>query len=799
MKNLFKVIICLLLLYLVSAYSPSKTTDKFVIDTTIGNNLDFELGNLNGWVISGSVSVGEINVKNGNYAVQVGLNGNLGSISRVISGLKPNTEYTLGAWAKCTGGKLLVKAENFGGVTVQQSTTSSSYKQMLLTFLTGPNDSSVLLNAWTSTATPLSSGFFDDFAITETVPVFPDPSKWYALESRINGRYLGNKTETNDAQIWPANPTIFRQYRFEVSAVSGYYNIISRINGRFLGNQTQTGDAVFWPATDTDFRRWALQSSGVNDFYNLVSKIDGKYLANKTDTNDAVVWSANDSDYRRWKLVEVDDVIVTQPTPTGLWDTSELFQTPNYRVVNRSNVWSIVYEGPEFKGIKREVFAYYSNPAILSGTMGSGVEYPAIVLVHGGTGRAFKEWVLKWANDGYAALAIDFSATDGLMDFVLPAGPVPNIDTQYNAISEGPDATWSYFSVGSIMKGHSLLMNLPGVDADRTGITGISWGGYLTTLVAGLDNRFKAAVPVYGCGFFEEVQGAKGSLNNLGDVLKQQWLDYLDPKQYIQAVDYPMLFINGNKDFFFDIPAFDKTFQLVNPSYANIKITPDMPHSHIAGWAPPEIKFFFDSIFNSGNSLGKVQNVVVTSASVSANLIAPSTINSAVLYYTTDQTSLNKNKIWKKINGSISGNDMNFSIPSGAYMAFIYVRDSRGLGLSSSLLFPRNASVQSKATFTEMTQPKGDSIFGNNFSVYPNPFTTRLNILSVTESEVIHTIKLIDLEGRVVEDFRELERNSDSENGSTNYNLDTSNLKKGIYFFTIQNREKSKVMKLIKE
>src|SRR5262249_55644912 len=45
----------------------------------------------------------------------------------------------------------------------------------------------------------------------------------------------------------------------------------------------------------------------------------------------------------------------------------------------------------------------------------------------------------------------------------------------------------------------SLLGRLPEVDPDRIGVTGISWGGYLTGLVAGLDDRLKAAVPVYGC------------------------------------------------------------------------------------------------------------------------------------------------------------------------------------------------------------------------------------------------------------------------------------------------------------
>ena len=34
----------------------------------------------------------------------------------------------------------------------------------------------------------------------------------------------------------------------------------------------------------------------------------------------------------------------------------------------------------------------------------------------------------------------------------------------------------------------------------RVGMTGISWGGYLTSLVCGLDSRLKFAIPVYGCG-----------------------------------------------------------------------------------------------------------------------------------------------------------------------------------------------------------------------------------------------------------------------------------------------------------
>ena len=46
-----------------------------------------------------------------------------------------------------------------------------------------------------------------------------------------------------------------------------------------------------------------------------------------------------------------------------------------------------------------------------------------------------------------------------------------------------------------------MLAAHPAVDAGRIGLTGISWGGYMTCVVAGVDPRYRFAVPVYGCGF----------------------------------------------------------------------------------------------------------------------------------------------------------------------------------------------------------------------------------------------------------------------------------------------------------
>ncbi|MEI6727964.1 MAG: acetylxylan esterase, partial [Actinomycetes bacterium] len=62
----------------------------------------------------------------------------------------------------------------------------------------------------------------------------------------------------------------------------------------------------------------------------------------------------------------------------------------------------VYYEGETFKGKATRVFAYYGKPE------GAG-PFPGIVLVHGGGGAAFRDWVKHWVDNGYAALAMDLA------------------------------------------------------------------------------------------------------------------------------------------------------------------------------------------------------------------------------------------------------------------------------------------------------------------------------------------------------------------------------------------------------
>jgi cephalosporin-C deacetylase-like acetyl esterase len=87
--------------------------------------------------------------------------------------------------------------------------------------------------------------------------------------------------------------------------------------------------------------------------------------------------------------------------------------------------------------------------------------------------------------------------------------------------------------VANVILAHSLIRSFDEVDAGRTAVTGTSWGGYLTCIVAGLDNRFKAAVPVYGCGFLNENSVWLRRFAKMTLVQKDRWVRLWDPSMYI--------------------------------------------------------------------------------------------------------------------------------------------------------------------------------------------------------------------------------------------------------------------------
>jgi cephalosporin-C deacetylase-like acetyl esterase len=292
------------------------------------------------------------------------------------------------------------------------------------------------------------------------------------------------------------------------------------------------------------------------------------------------------------------------------WDTKGLLEAPQTYAApgfQSAGVQALFYDGLPWQGQPTRVFAWMGIPEHKPGE-----KVPGIVLVHGGGGTAFANWVRLWNQRGYAAIAMDTcgsvpGATSGL-DMKLPRHEMggPPGWGGFNEIEQPITDQWSYHAVADVLLAHSLLRAQPGVDADRIGITGVSWGGYLTCIAAGIDARFRFAAPVYGCGFLGDDSVWLPQFKRMGNDA-QKWLHLWDPSQYVGRAKMPFLWVTGTNDFAYPLPSLQKTYRLLPAQQRNLSIRVRMAHGHGGpGENPEEIHVFANAAVRGTTPLARV-------------------------------------------------------------------------------------------------------------------------------------------------------------------------------------------------
>ena len=368
------------------------------------------------------------------------------------------------------------------------------------------------------------------------------------------------------------------------------------------------------------------------------------------------------------------------------WDLAKLSEAPDYAWADQDSlVRSLYYKGEPYHGKPTRVFAYYASPATIK-SKDTADTYPAVVLVHGGGGKAFKEWAQMWAERGYAAIAMDLGGYGPNRKRLQDGGPNQSDSVKFGAIDQAPVNQWTYHSVANVILAHSLIRTFEEVDASRTAVTGISWGGYLTCIVAGLDSRFKAAVPVYGCGFLHENSMWLNQFAKMTTEQKDKWVQLWDPSMYIGSATMPMFFINGTNDGAYPLDSYAKTYGLVKGD-RNFRITVNMRHGHRPGWAPQEIGLFIDQYLKGSVPLPAIVNSQFHNGRVQAKVKSETQLESAQLHYTTGKAPINKLD-WVSTPANLAGNQIiSQDLPNDATMWFLTVKDDRGAITSSEVIF----------------------------------------------------------------------------------------------------------------
>ena len=283
------------------------------------------------------------------------------------------------------------------------------------------------------------------------------------------------------------------------------------------------------------------------------------------------------------------------------------------------NIKAITYDGATIDGKKTKVFAYIGFPEGASASS----KVPAMVLVHGGGGHAFAEWVKLWNDRGYAAIAMDTTGFfpsesgkgkagresdsaamwhHGLYGEFSEAGYVnaPNNDEMRNSAG-AIDKQWMYHAIASTMLAHNILEGDSRVDESKIGITGISWGGVITSLAIGYDSDYAFAIPIYGSAYLNESHAWMGPIFD-GAKTKELW----SAADRLNKVDFPVMWLGWSSDNCFSINSQSKSYMDTKAAGAVLNMKVNWGHSHGQGWAPTDSFTFADSMVGKRGKLTKI-------------------------------------------------------------------------------------------------------------------------------------------------------------------------------------------------
>ena len=176
-------------------------------------------------------------------------------------------------------------------------------------------------------------------------------------------------------------------------------------------------------------------------------------------------------------------------------------------------------------------------------------KYPAILDIHGGPrcayGPIYMHEMQVWASEGYFVFFCNPRGSDGRGNaFGDLRGKYGKID--YEDLMDFTDLA---------------LQEYPNIDKERLGVTGGSYGGYMTNWIVGHTDRFKAAasqrsisnwitevtVSDYGIDFPIEME-----FKDVRHCEKELW--DISPLKYVNNVKTPILFIHSREDYRCTLP-----------------------------------------------------------------------------------------------------------------------------------------------------------------------------------------------------------------------------------------------------
>lgn len=348
----------------------------------------------------------------------------------------------------------------------------------------------------------------------------------------------------------------------------------------------------------------------------------------------------------------------------------------------------LFYNGAPWNGKETRIFAWIGLPE------GASAEHPvpAVVLAHGGGATALADWVRLWNSKGYAAISMDtcggipawsespyFRSVWPRHKFSGPAG-WGNFDQS----GLEPEEQWPYHAICAVLRGARVLADLPEVDASKVGITGISWGGYLTTVCSGLEpERFAFSIPVYGAGYFNDPQSRL--ITGLPAEITEPWFDLWEPANVMANINMPVLFLTDAEDFAFPLDGWDRSIRLCKSACVRRSIRKEYPHNHTVSFYSKTLYDFADCALAGIQppDLGKVS--LDENGTLRASLNTQGRRIKTVELFITRASGWWYDRVWRSFGAKIEDDQIIADLPIGTVAAYFSITDERDCRWTSEL------------------------------------------------------------------------------------------------------------------
>lgn len=193
-------------------------------------------------------------------------------------------------------------------------------------------------------------------------------------------------------------------------------------------------------------------------------------------------------------------------------------------------------------------------------------KYPGLLVLHGGGGTAEIERGIRWARQGYIVVTPDLPGITEPKKALQSSGYWKTFTYGTQRFTAKPDVTHStiFDAVLAALQGLYLLHDQADVLKGRIGVTGISWGGYMTTMLSGLAAPYvNASFSTYGAGFYDTNSVFLKDLDKMPAAERATWLKYLDAGRRAGNINAPFFIAAASNDNWFYPPAVMATLQAV--------------------------------------------------------------------------------------------------------------------------------------------------------------------------------------------------------------------------------------------